>query len=544
MAGIKADVQELLDDIARSSRGPGGAIAVIQEGEVIAQRVWGFANLEKRIPFTADTVFPICSITKQFVCGLLLDLERNPPANVAAKGDLRQQLNHHLKEILPKELTKNGELIENGYLTLEHLCDMQSGLRDFRPMSALWGTKPEDEFLIERDAPLALARTKSFHFEPGTEYAYCNLNFHIITRVIEGVTGESLDKLLQERILGPAGMKTASLCPNTADYPATCVGYEGSEKLGFVASVNRMQWSGDAGLVMSLNDMVAYEKYLDRCHSDPESWYRAAIADPPKFKDGSPAPYRYGLVHSKLGDVEKIGHSGGLRGYGQTRVHVPVKHLSVAVAVNSDVSIGATMKVLRKILNVPKPEPGQIQPNEKWFGAFLDESSQLSVVVAKGSRDGVISLTYDGELSDIRLTTENHAQSDNITAKIDGDSLTMVLRDDHRTFTAQRLVPNESLLKDTTTFQGVYKCLEVESTFHCIGHAGTLYGAFDGYLGEGPAAPMRYLGADVWVLTCPRGLDMPGPGDWTVSFRRNEDSAVDGFIIGIPLARGIVFKKA
>ncbi|WP_035440179.1 serine hydrolase, partial [Asaia sp. SF2.1] len=51
--------------------GPGGAAAVIQKGEIIARHSWGFANAETRTPFTPQTLFRMCSITKQFTCALL-----------------------------------------------------------------------------------------------------------------------------------------------------------------------------------------------------------------------------------------------------------------------------------------------------------------------------------------------------------------------------------------------------------------------------------------------------------------------------------------
>ena len=536
MPVTKEHTQEVLDSISRRYRGPGGAIAVIKDGEVIGQRVWGFADLDQRIPLTAQTQLPICSITKQFVCALLIDLERNPPATLAAKGDVRKQLSGHLTELLSPELTHDGEL------TIDRLCSMQSGLRDYWAMTTLWGAKPDDEFLINRDCGPALARTKSFQFEPGTEFSYCNVNFHVIARAIERATGEPLGKLLEERVLRPAGMSTAILCPNTAEHPPPCVGYEGDEQHGYTAAVNRMEWSGDAGLVASLTDMIAYEQYLDRCYSDSESWYHTAI-DEPKFKDGTPARYRYGLSHVDIEGVKTIGHGGALRGYRLHRRHAPAERLSVVVLFNSDADAsGLNIEIFKDVLGISKPAVNPIQPSKNWFGAFLDQDTQLSIVVTKGPQDGEVAISYGGGPDPIKLSAPNHGKNNSMVATIDGHSLSIHRAGDNRILTAQRIAPKESVLKGTT-FQGVYHCAEVESTFHCIGEAGTLYGAFDGYLGQGHATPMRYLGDDVWVLSCPRGLDAPAPGDWTIVFRRDGTGVVSGFTIGCWLARGMDFIK-
>jgi CubicO group peptidase (beta-lactamase class C family) len=536
MSIAKEYVEEVLDKVALRYRGPGGAIAVVKDGELIGQRVWGFADLDQRIPFTAETQMPICSITKQFVCALLIDLERNPPPALAIKGDVREQLSGHLKELLSPELTSDSEL------TIDRLCDMQSGLRDYWAMTTLLGSKPDNEFLMARDCGPLLARTKSFQFQPGTEYSYCNLNFHLLARVIERATGESLDKLLEERVLRPAGMSTAFLCPNTAHHPPPCVGYEGDEQHGFYAAINRMEWSGDAGLVVSLTDMIAYERYLDRCYADPQSWYHTAITTP-KFKDGNNARYRYGLSHTEIDGVDTMGHGGALRGYRLHRRHAPRERLSVVVMSNSDSgALSPNLEIFQELLQRTKAQAIPMQPAEGWYGAFLDQDTQLSVVVTKGPRDGEVAISYDGGPEPIKLSTPSQGRSDSMLATIDGDSLSIHRVGDNRILSARRIVPNESIAK-STFFQGVYHCAEIDSVFHCTGQAGMLYGAFDGYLGRGNAAPMKYLGEDVWALTCPRGLDAPAPGDWTLVFHRDENDSIHGLTVGCWLARRVDFVR-
>ena len=41
--------------LPRSYPGPGGAVAVLREGEVLVRHAWGYANAERRIPFTPRT---------------------------------------------------------------------------------------------------------------------------------------------------------------------------------------------------------------------------------------------------------------------------------------------------------------------------------------------------------------------------------------------------------------------------------------------------------------------------------------------------------
>jgi CubicO group peptidase (beta-lactamase class C family) len=531
-------VEKVLDTVSRHYRGPGGAIAVIKDGKLLSQRVWGYADIDQRILLTPEIQMPICSITKQFVCALLLDLERNPPPEVAAKGDIQTQFTNKLYELLRPELTQGTGL------TLQHLCDMQSGIRDYWAMTTLWGAHPEDKFSVEKDGPAAIERTRSFHFQPGDEYSYCNVNFYITARVIEQVTGQPLGKLLAERVLSPAGMTTALLCPDTAQHPGPCVGYEGTEKTGYKSAVNRMEWSGDAGLVASLTDMVAYEKYLDHIHSDPQSWYSIAT-QPQTFNDGTPAKYHYGLAHVDVEGINTVGHGGALRGYRLHRRHVPSEHLSVVVLFNHEADASAAVNdVIRGVLGLEKPSRMDIAASFDWIGTFLDCDSEIAIAVSKGAQAGEICISYafspDTEV--VRLVNFKEAQSKSMTARIMGDTLYVDRIGDNRKLEARRIVPRENAREDIS-LQGDYSCAEADSTFHCSGGAGLFYGSFDGYLGRGPASLMKYLGDDVWALTCQRGLDAPAPGDWTLAFQRNESGAMVNFRIGCWLAKGLVFVK-
>jgi CubicO group peptidase (beta-lactamase class C family) len=528
-------VQKILDDIPLRYRGPGGAIAIVRDGELIGHRVWGYADVDQRIRLTPEMQMPICSITKQFVCALLVDLTRNPTPEMAAKGDIEAQFEEKFRELLRPELTNDSGL------TIDHLCDMQSGIRDYWAMTAPWGTKPEDEFLVGRDCPPMLERTKSFHFKPGTEYSYSNVNFHVLARLIERATGEPLGKLLAERILGPAGMETALLCPDNAKLPPPCLGYEGTEQTGFFPAKNRMEWSGDAGLAASFTDMIAWEKHLHRLYADSQSWYHQ-VSQPITYADGTYAPYHNGLSHIYLDDVDTLGHAGALRGYRSHRRHALQEGLSVVILFNHEPDVmGATEDVMRALLRKPKKEYAPVVPSPAWTGYFLDQETQLSITVSEGTATGQLTIAYS-DPETINLTDPSHGEAPSMSASVDGDILRIHRIIDNRKLEARRLVPRDSNFKDNT-LQGDYKCAEIESVFHCWGDAGMLYGEFDGYLGQGTATTMKYLGDDVWLLTCPRGLDSPAPGDWTVVFHRDESSSIVGLKIGCWLARGLDFVK-
>lgn len=538
---MDSKIQTVIETVPTLYRGPGGAVAVLKDGEVAGEYVWGFADLDRRIPMTNQTQMPICSISKQFVCQLLFDLERKPTPAMTAKGedkDFWECLSKELAEMLPSELTSP----KGNALKIADLCNMQSGLRDYWALTTLWGARTEGIFSLRDDAINICPRMKSFHFEPGTQFSYSNTNYYIVSRLIERISKQGLGTLLAERLFGPAGMSSASLCPNTFGHPQPCLGYEGDEEHGFRPAINRIEWAGDAGIVASLADMIAYEQYLDRSWSDPSSVYRK-ITEPQHYRDGSPANYGWGLLRFKIDDSDALGHGGGLRGFRSYRVHVPEKRLSVVVLLNYEAPANeASMHILKQVLNVAAEEPAPtVDPSPNWAGRFVDEHNQMGITISQKGQSEV-SITYSRSSEPAKLVEAGQARSKTMVASIDGDSLCLQRFAEHAVVKARRLAKPDKPI-DGSELLGEYHCAEIDSKLHCCGSAQSIFGWFEGFLGQGPAHLIRHLGEDVWLLADPRGMDAPAPGDWTLVFERDQGGAVTGVSVGCWLARRLDFVK-
>ncbi|KAG0647010.1 D-aminopeptidase [Hyphodiscus hymeniophilus] len=537
MTSFTDSISKILEEVPALYRGPGGAVAVLKDGKLVGQQVWGFADLDKRISMTAETILPICSISKQMVCGLLADLERNPtPAMIARGEEPAKQLSDHLSQVLnPKMLNDTG-------LTIRHLGNMQSGIRDYWAMTVLWGANPEGHFSIADHGPQVMDRIRSFHFKPGTEFSYSNTNFFILGRVIEKVAQQPLADLLAERIFAPAGMTTARLCAHTAEHPPPCNGYEGDEKHGFYPATNCIEWAGDAGIVASLADMTAYEQFLDSCRTDPQSWYQTN-SEQQKFKYGAPADYGFGLARQSIAGVTTVGHGGGLRGYRLVRLYAPEPRISVVVMLNQEHGDpgGISSHILKKALAVPETKNEVVQPDKEWIGTYLDSESQLAITVNAGV-PGELLVKYHSEAEKMRVVEPFRAQSDDMLATLEGSVLNLHVPKDNRRIQAQR-VPTTKPGTDHSEVHGRYYCDQINSAFHCSGSGAMLYGSFDGFLGKGPVHLIKSVGTDVWALACPRGMDSSPPGDWTIVVRRDDSGDVKSVTIGCWLARNLEYTK-
>ena len=505
-----------LDGLAHRFAGPGGVAGVVKDGKVIARRAWGYADLTARRPMAAVTRLPICSISKQFTCGVLLASVTDP-----AKLDAR------VAGFMPKF---TGTLP-----TVRQLCDNQSGLRDYWALSVLQGAEATQTFAREDALPL-IARMKTGHFPPGSAYSYNNGNFRLVSELIEAETGRALPDLYAEHIFAPAGMTTAELTPDTRHPADGVVGYEGNYATGFFPADNGIFWIGDAGISASLDDMLAYESWIDATREDEHSLYRR-LSVPPTYADGTPASYGFGLSHETVAGVRVTGHGGALRGFRAQRFHAADQRLSVVVIFNHEASAHtAAASLLQAALGYQEPEG---QRADGWAGQWLDPDSGLLLRVTEDAKG--LTLRFATGPDRLLVGEDGVARGAGVTLRRDGDVLLMARGSDNLHVRALPLAVVEAA--DGTDLAGSFHADELGADLLIEARDGGVYAGFDGLLGKGPMERVHPVGRDVWVLTTRRSMDAPAPGDWTLQAHRDAAGKVSGLTLGCWLARGIDYRR-
>jgi D-aminopeptidase len=508
-----------VQDLPRAFPGPGGAVAVLREGEVLARHAWGFANAERRIPFTPRTLFRMCSITKQFTCALMLDAFPDP---TVLDADVRARL-PRLEQAAPDAL---------------HLCHNQSGLRDYWALAMLHGAPAESAFGAV-EAAKTISAAKTLQFAPGTRYSYCNQNFRLLCDILEARTGQAFADLLRTRIFDPVGMEQAFLAADTRAMPDGTEGYEGATASGFRPAENRILWTGDAGLGASLDDMIAWERSIDATREDPASLY-GRLAAPVGFADGAPAAYGFGLNRRPEWGYAASGHGGALRGWRSHRIYLPQARLSVVVMFNhlSDAH-AAAVNLIAAALGETAP-PTAPQPDPDWLGAYLDPETGLSVRIDRASVHH-LRLRFGHSAERLELQPDGSATSGAMRLHRAADGVWMDRPQDNQSV---RLTPLDA---DDPTLgldaAGLYHCEELDAALTVVDAGGVLYGGFSGFLGQGRMERLESLGQDVLALPCPRALDHTPPGDWTLAFHRNASGRIGGVQVGCWLARGLNYRR-
>ncbi|MBI1217119.1 MAG: D-aminopeptidase [Rhodobacteraceae bacterium] len=513
----EAALGRALDQLPLRFKGPGGVAGVVKDGQIIARRAWGYADLRARLPMTAALRLPICSITKQFTCALLLDQVADPST-----------LDPRIAEFLPN--------FEGPLPTVKQLCDNQSGLRDYWALTVLQGAVPEATFRREDAMPL-LARMKTGHFPPGTSYSYCNCNFRILSELIEATTGRALGDLYAERLFAPAGMTTATLLPDSRVPADGVVGYEGNDEVGFLPAENGIYWIGDAGISASLADMLAWEAHIDATRDDPCGLY-TRLSAAPSFQDGTPASYGYGLKHDTVAGVKVTGHGGALRGFRAHRLHALSERLSVVVMFNHEANArGAAVALLEAALGFAEPEkPGT---PEGWDGLWLDNDQGLVLRTTADSTG--VTLRYATSPARLAVGADGGIHGEGVSLRRQGDGLLMTRAAENLQVTAPPLAAVNRA--DGLALAGRYWSDELEAALEIDTRDGATFAGFEGLLGAGPMERMYPVGPDVWVITTRRSMDAAAPGDWTVQLRRDDGGAVIGLTLGCWLARRIAYRR-
>jgi CubicO group peptidase (beta-lactamase class C family) len=106
-------------------------------------------------------------------------------------------------------------------VTLRHLLTHTAGLRNPIPLGWIHSLD-EPAPSLDAFATQLLSRHSTLRFEPGHRFAYSNLGYLVLGRVIEAVTGEPFEEHVRKSVLAPLGMTNTGF--HFAGMPAT--GYQ------------------------------------------------------------------------------------------------------------------------------------------------------------------------------------------------------------------------------------------------------------------------------------------------------------------------------
>lgn len=320
MSALKAGQAGRIDELFAPwtvSGQPGATLAVLRAGEVVLQRCYGLANIEHGVAIRPETRFHIASITKTFVGASCVLLHRE------GKLSIDDPVTKHIPE-----------LKLSAPLSVRQLLNMISGLRDSMESMSLRGV------LVRyprsgQDLLDLVFNQRTLSYPTAERYVYTNINFNLLSLIIERISGRSFVDFVTERIWQPLGMSStllrdsnAMIVPGLAD---AYIPRDGKMEKGVWA----FGLSGAGGFVSNLPDLLRWQAAF-RAGAIGNVKMLDLMSERGRLKDGRLVNYGLGLGVRRHRGVTVLCHGGALPGYRAMFARVPERDFGLVLMCNRD----------------------------------------------------------------------------------------------------------------------------------------------------------------------------------------------------------------
>ncbi len=299
---------------------PGCAVGAARDGSVLFEGSFGLASIEHQVPITAETVFDIASMSKQFTAMAILLLE--------SEGKL--SLESEVREFVP-ELPAFDD---HPPIRIRHLLDHTNGLRDYLGMLQFLGLDKLEDFVGPEEALELIVAQPEISRDPGDRYSYTNAGYFLLGVIVERVSGLPLPKFATQRIFEPLGMsQTLFLDDLTRIVPRRARGYAPAASGGFRLDEQNMPEVGPGGVQSSLADLLRWARNFDQpVVGTPEVIRR--LTSPTRLNDGSQSGYAAGLFVTSYRGLSTIEHAGAMVGFNANLMRFPEQRFTVLALCN------------------------------------------------------------------------------------------------------------------------------------------------------------------------------------------------------------------
>jgi CubicO group peptidase (beta-lactamase class C family) len=210
---VKAYLTQFIAYEMTKSATPGLSIAVVDDQRIVWAQGFGFADVERKLPATAQTLYRVGSISKLFTDTAAMQLFEQR----------RLDIDRPLQTALPDFSIRQREPTASA-ITPRQLMTHHAGLPRDR-LKGFMTSEPEPfTSVIE---PL---RDESAYAPPGQLFAYSNLGITLLGAAIQRVSGTPFAEHLKHALLMPLGMPNSSFETGVSPSPLMASAYRGHER--------------------------------------------------------------------------------------------------------------------------------------------------------------------------------------------------------------------------------------------------------------------------------------------------------------------------
>ena len=397
----RAALQRTVDSLAASALREGVAgisVGVVRGKDTLVMKGYGMADVENEVPATAQTVYRIGSITKQFTAAAVMQLVEQ------GKLSVDDTIGGRVPN-LPASWRK---------ATIRHLLNHTSGIPSYTSAGPRWMSRMRID--LPHDSLLGIVANDSMDFPLGSQWRYNNTGYYLLGMVIERMTGRSYAEVVRDQLAQPLGLRTTMYCGTRPLIKRRAQGYQldQEEKLVNAEPLSMNQPFAAGALCSTVGDLIAWQRALAGGRVVKPQSYAAMITPEGAASNRG---YGYGLTKDSLAGRTRIQHGGGINGFNAMLQYFPSDTLSIAVLVNTNgpwadrISNNIARAAFGAPLVAPPPRladlPTTAEERARFAGTYrlaLPNGNTLNLriferdgkVISQGEGQGEIPLLYQG----------------------------------------------------------------------------------------------------------------------------------------------------
>lgn len=357
-----------------------GSVLIAEEGNVLYKAGKGYRNEDLQELNNPQTVFELASCSKQFI-GVGIALLRRE-GKIAYTDDITKYI--------PELQNFKGITIYN---LLHHTSGLPEYLASFR-LDWKKNTIATNNDLIDYYA----SKKDTLEFAPGARYRYCNTNYAFLAKIIERISGESLNKYLTKRIFKPLKMKNTfvynrRLAPKHIKNYA--YGYvwiknsfekasEDDQRVGRMGAYYMDGIVGGAKINSTVEDIYKWYNALNGNKLLTKQEF-AEVTELSSTSTGKRINYGFGFdVRLKDDKLYSFGHTGSWDGYITFTYHNVLKNRTIIVLNNFDKAVApyedivAILDGTSSTNQIPKKVELSETEIESFAGVYIDPDNPSS----------------------------------------------------------------------------------------------------------------------------------------------------------------------
>lgn len=376
---------------------PSVAVAVMQDGKIVWEEGFGWADRERQIAADANTMYSLASISKPITTTGLMTLVQS------GKIDLDRPANDYLGNA---GLT--ARVGDERAATVRRVAGHTAGLPlhyQFFYADEVVARPPMGE-TIQRYANLVSA--------PGDRYQYSNLGFGILDHIISRVSGSSYADFMRREVFLPLGLTRTTIDIGAGLEPYTATRYD---RNGQPIPFYTFDHPGGSAVFSSAHDLVRFAGFhlKNRLPGQKPILSTAMIDDmhlpiDPQADREEGSGYGIGFnVRTKDG-YRVVSHTGGMAGVATIMQLFPDRNVAIVVLTNS--SSAAPRIIADKIAAIMlpgwEPSPAPVEPKTPpfsptpdlagtWKGTLSTPETEMPIELVFQS-DGLIRATFGNQL--------------------------------------------------------------------------------------------------------------------------------------------------